>query len=134
VPQTKVLFYREVDGRVPVRDWLAELQRKNRKAFAKCVERIQRLAALGHELRRPHADILRDGIYELRVRQGRVHYRILYSFHGRNRAVLVHALTKEGRVPDGDIDLAVKRMKALEQNPEAHIYQEDQDGQTNQNK
>ncbi len=32
-------------------------QRRNRKVFAKCVERIQRLAALGHELRRPHADI-----------------------------------------------------------------------------
>jgi len=31
---------------------------------------------------------LKDGIYELRVRKGRVNYRTLYFFHGRNLAVL----------------------------------------------
>jgi hypothetical protein len=34
-------------------------------------------------LRRPHADYLEDGIYELRWRNGTVQYRILYFFHGR---------------------------------------------------
>ena len=36
---------------------------------------------LGYELRRPEADLLRDGIYELRVSINHVQYRILYSFH-----------------------------------------------------
>ena len=129
MPQTRLLFFKETDGSVPVKDWLAELQGKNRKAFAKCVERIQRLAALGHELRRPHADILRDGVYELRARHGNVNYRILYFFHGKDIAVLAHGLTKEDKVPDADIDRAVRRKVALEQNPKAHIYEEDDDGE-----
>lgn len=129
MPRTRLLFFKEADGSVPVKEWLAELQRKDRKAFAKCVERIQRLAAFGHELRRPHADMLRDGIYELRARHGNVNYRILYFFYGKDIAVLAHGLTKEGRVPDGDIERAVRRKQALEQNPQAHIYEVDDDGQ-----
>lgn len=67
---------------------------ENRRGFAKCIVRIQRLAQLGHELRRPEADLLRDEIYELRAKHGHVQYRILYFFHGRETAVLAHALTK----------------------------------------
>jgi hypothetical protein len=44
--------------------------------------RIERLRDLGHELRRPEADYLRDGIYELRVGLGSVNHRMLYSFTG----------------------------------------------------
>lgn len=110
---------------MPVRDWLAELQQRNRPAFAKCVAMINRLAALGHELRRPHADLLRDGIYELRVRHQRVNYRILYFFHGQNVAFLAHGLVKEKRVPDVDIERALARKEKLEGDPEKHIFQGD---------
>ncbi len=58
-----------------------------------------RSSGSGHELRRPLADFLRDGIHELRVRKGRVNYRILYFFHGRNLPILGHALTKEEADP-----------------------------------
>lgn len=34
---------------------------------------------MGHELRRPEADFLRDGIYELRTSLGVLHHRILYQ-------------------------------------------------------
>ena len=53
------------------------------KAQDKCRIKIERLQELGHELRRPEADYLRDGIYELRVRLQSVNYRMLYFFHGR---------------------------------------------------
>lgn len=92
--------------------------------------RIQRLAALGHELRRPHADILRDGIYELRARHGNVNHRILCFFHGKDIRVLAHGLTKEKKVPDADIDRAVKREHALEWDPESHIYEEVDNGES----
>jgi hypothetical protein len=42
----------------------------------------------GHELRRPIADFLRDGIYELRPSVQGVNYRILYFFSGRNVVVV----------------------------------------------
>src|SRR5260370_42643722 len=117
MPRTSVLFYKDADGSVPVRDWLRGLQRSNRRAFAKCVARIRRLAELGHELRRPEADLLRDGIHELRAKYGHVQYRVLYFFHERTKAVLVHAITKKGNVPDIEIDRAVRRKDTFLQNP-----------------
>ena len=125
MPQTTIVCYQEADGEVPVLDWLRALPRRDRRAYAACIARMQRLAALGHELRRPEADDLRDGIYELRARRGRVQYRILYFFHGQRLAVLAHALTKEGQVPPADIARAIRRQDAFAQEPETHSYAEE---------
>ncbi len=124
MPQIEVIFYQEEPGDVPVLAWLEQLRAKDPKAYAKCVAKIRRLAELGHELRRPEADYLRDGIHELRARKGRVNYRILYFFHGREVGVLAHALTKEKEVPNTDIDRAVQRKQAFESDPDAHTYEE----------
>jgi hypothetical protein len=58
--------------------WLDKLPTK---AQDKCRVRIERLKELGHELRRPEADLLRDGIHELRVNLQGINYRMLYFFH-----------------------------------------------------
>ena len=129
MPQTRLLLYREADGSVPIKRWLEEVQRTDRRGFAKCAERIQRLAALGHELRRPHADFLRNGIYELRARRGTVNYRVLYFFHGKDVAVLAHGLTKKGKVPKADIDRVIRRRNAFENDPEKHTYEEPRGGE-----
>lgn len=128
MPATEVQFYQEDEGDVPVRDWLAELQQRDRRAFAKCVHAIERLALFGHELRRPHADMLQDGVYELRVRHQRINYRILYFFHGQNVAVLAHVLTKEKAVPKADIERALERKAKLESNPDKHTFIGDDNG------
>ena len=125
MPQTRVIFFKELDGTSPVVTWLAELRKENLGAWAVCLERIKLLREFGHELRRPAADILRDGIYELRAKKGHVQYRLLYFFHGRNVAILAHGLTKEDRVPVIDIERAIKRKKLFEANPEAHTYETD---------
>ena len=83
MPRTEVVFYRDDDGSVPVLDWLGGLPPKAR---LKCLVRIERLRELGNDLRRPEADFLRDGVYELRVSLNHVQYRILYSFHTRTDA------------------------------------------------
>jgi phage-related protein len=98
------------------------LRQRNPKAYAKCAVRIKRLAELGHELRRPEADLLRDGIYELRARLGTVNYRILYFFHGREIAVLAHAITKENEIPAADINRALDRKRIFVADPAAHIF------------
>lgn len=126
MPRTDVVFYQEAEQDVPVLDWLKELRRSNQKAYETCIAAIERLGEFGHELRRPLADLLRDGIYELRIRKGRVNYRILYFFHGKNVAILAHGLTKEDLVPKADIDRAFRRKKAFEANPETHIFSEEE--------
>jgi phage-related protein len=123
VPLTEVLFYQDETGRAPVVEWLKNLRRDDRRAYAKCVVRIHRLAEVGHELRRPEADYLRDGIYELRARRGHVNCRILYFFRGQNVAVLAHALTKEGEIPDSDIERALRHKQAFERDPAGHSYE-----------
>lgn len=47
------------------------------KVREKAFFRIQRLAELAHELRRPEADLLRDGIHELRIGMRGQNYRVL---------------------------------------------------------
>lgn len=127
MPEIPVVFYQDRDGTAPVLQWLEELRRSGlRKVAVKCWERVERLAALGFELRRPLADLLRDGIYELRIRRGRVNYRILYFFHGNEAAVLVHGLTKEGKVPHADIERALQRKEQFEQDPEGRTYPEEE--------
>ena len=123
MPETRIVFYQEADGPAPVVDWLEDLLRSNERAWANCRARIELLAQFGHQLRRPAADYLQDGIYELRAKQGHVQYRLLYFFHGRQVAILAHALTKEDEVPKADIERAISRKKLFEANPKAHTYE-----------
>jgi hypothetical protein len=123
VPRTHVAFYREANGESPVVNWLHELLQTNERAWVNCRARIELLGQLGHELRRPAADYLRDGIYELRAKQGHVQYRMLYFFHGRQVAILAHSLAKEDEIPAVDIERAIKRKRLFEANPKEHTYE-----------
>jgi phage-related protein len=126
VPETKVIFYQDRDGTAPVLEWLKILLKHDRKGYANCVGRIQQLANIGYELRRPVADYLRDGIYELRAKHLRVQYRILYFFSGQNVAILAHAITKdEDQVPDTEIERAIQRKDKFEADPTVHTYVEE---------
>lgn len=121
MPKTRIALYREDDGFCPFIEWFETLPAK---AQDKCFLRLERLRERGQELRRPEADLLRDGIHELRVSLGGVHYRILYFFHGAIAAVVSHGLVKERVVPPKEIDQAVKRKKLFEANPVKHTYEE----------
>jgi phage-related protein len=124
VPATQVYFYREADGRSPVVEWLRRLRDEDAVAFMNCLARLELLEASGHELRRPAADFLRDGIYELRARHKHVQYRLLYFFHGRNIAVVAHGFVKRGAaVPEVDIGRAADRKRQFAGNPARHTYQ-----------
>lgn len=106
------------------RQWLATVPAK---AQDKCRVCLERLRELGHEMRRPEADYLRDGIYELRTKVGKVNYRVLYFFHGNVAAVVSHGLVKEDRVPPKAIDKAKQRKQKFEANPALHTYAEETD-------
>jgi phage-related protein len=122
VPQTRVIFYRDDDGSTPLLDWLAEVQ--PRQAVARCIALIELLAERGHELRRPHADILKDGIHELRTRQGRVQLRMLYFFD-KHTAVVTHGFIKRGRkVPTAEIERAGEFRDRYVADPASHTHEE----------
>lgn len=120
MPTVEVIFFQEAEGKTPpLIEWLDDLPQKAR---IKCLARLKRLEDLGHELRRPEADFLRDGIYELRASYQGVHFRMLYFFHGRSVVVLTHGVVKEQEVPTREIDRAIRTMGAFERNPRAHTF------------
>ena len=117
---TEVVIFAERNGSAPLLRWLDGLKAKAR---AKCIVRIERLAEMGHELHRPEADYLRDGIHELRAKHEGVNYRVLYFFCGGG-AVLSHGTTKEDTVPDREIEIALRGKALFEGDPDAHTYRE----------
>jgi phage-related protein len=120
LPKVEVIFFREEDGTIPFVDWLAALPSAAR---AKCLVRLDRLEELGHELRRPEADYLADGIYELRAKHAGVNYRMLYFFHGRTAAIASHGIAKQqAAVPPKDIEKAARRKAQFDANPRRHTF------------
>lgn len=45
MPTTKVVFYKDTDGTVPVLEWLDAIPQKAR---LKCIKKIERLSEEGH--------------------------------------------------------------------------------------
>ena len=122
MPRIEVFLHRDADGTIPLLLWLRRLPLN---AQVKLRARIRRLIELGYELRRPEADYLRDGIYELRVSLRGVQYRILYFFHERGAAVLSHGIVKERIVPPDEIDAAIFRRRAFRSDPGGHAHFEE---------
>ena len=117
-----VVFFREVDGSVPLIDWLERLPQLARVS---CFEKLELLVHFGHQLRRPHADYLRDSIYELRARHRGVNYRLLYFFHERQVVVVSHGIIKQrSAVPAVEIERALKRKQLFEADPSEHAHRE----------
>ncbi len=118
----RLVLFQQEDGTVPLLGWLDGLPSKAR---AKCQVRLERLQKLGHELRRPEADYLRDGIYELRAKHAGINYRILYFFFAQGAAVVSHGILKQqAAVPKREIALASRRKRSFEESPERHTYRE----------
>lgn len=100
----RVVHYEKEDGVCPVREFLDELDRKDRQ---KVLAAIDLLGEEGPNLRRPYADTLADGIHELRVRVSTLQYRVLYFFFDRRDIVLTNGFRKTGaRVPKQEIQRA----------------------------
>lgn len=99
----KITYYKTESGRSPVAEFIEALEEHEKK---KAAAYITKLEMLGHNLRRPVADYLDDGIYELRPKGNR----IFFFFFFRNTAVLVHAIKKKSdKVPAGDLLLSITR-------------------------
>ena len=102
----RVVFYKDDDGKEPVREFLDSLQPKMR---AKMLRVIKLLADNGSKLREPFSKNLRDGIFELRAKEGSDITRVLYFFVVGDKAVLTHGFVKKTeRTPPAEIERAKK--------------------------
>lgn len=85
--------------------FLDSLKEKER---AKAIAWIDKLEEEGNELKRPFADYLQKGIYELRIFLNQKNVRILYFFVFKNFIILSHVFKKNTkRVPEKEIARAI---------------------------
>ena len=104
-----VEFYKKSNNRCPTEDFWNDLL----KAEILFVERaIDRLSEFGNNLRRPHADYLRDDIYELRVRTNQNQVRMFYFFFDGAKIIITHGYKKKtSAVKDSEIRKAIEFRK-----------------------
>ena len=108
----EIIFYENEKGLEPAKEFIESLSNKDK---VKVVHAIEKLSAMGNALRRPSSAYLRDDILELRVTGKDNQLRILYFFFSGDKAVLSHGFIKKTmKVPDEEIDLAIKHKEDYE--------------------
>ena len=97
------IIYCDAKSKVcPITDFLDTLALKHQ---VKTIRFLKLLEEMGPSLPRPYADILRDGIHELRISLSGEPVRILYFFYYEFYIILYHVLRKHtDRVPEKDIE------------------------------
>ena len=102
-----VIYYEDSAGFSQVFDFIEK--RKTREK-AKALAWIEQLEIRGPNLPRPYADLLEDGIHELRLKLSGNQVRILYFFCFKDFIVLTNASIKTtSKVPKSEIQTAKTR-------------------------
>jgi len=100
----QVHYYSREDGSMPVKEYIDNLSLRER---AKVMAFIKLLEDRGPSLPRPYADLLDDGIHELRIKLTGTQTRILYFFCYQDIIVLTNVFDKHTKkVPIDKIELA----------------------------
>ncbi len=97
----QIEFYRSPRGDEPALGYIRAQVKAHR---AKIGRALRYLEELGHLARRPMADYLGGGLYELRVAAEGHQHRVLYFFHEKTMIVVTSAfLKKEDAVPPAEL-------------------------------
>lgn len=102
----EVLFYDTIAGKCPVQEFLDSLEPK---ILAKTLRTIDLLEINGPILREPYSKYIKNGIFELRTKQGSDITRVFYFFFIDQKIVLTNGFTKKtNKTPTTEILLAQK--------------------------
>lgn len=102
----EVLFYDTIDGKCPVQEFLDSLEPK---MLAKTLRAIDLLEANGPFLREPYSKHIKNGIFELRTKQGSDITRVFYFFFVGKKIILTNGfIKKSNKTPVAEKNLAQK--------------------------
>lgn len=105
---SNIYYFLDERNNSPVKEFITSLPVKER---AKVFAYFHELMRQGYNLRRPMADYLGHGVYELRPKNNR----IFYFFFLKDTAVFLHALKKKSdKIPENDLSLCIKRKLEVE--------------------
>jgi len=103
-----VFFFKSDNGRMPVRDWLLGLSKKDKKIVGEDVKTVE----LGWPVGMPVAKSLGNKLFEVRlVLANGDNARIIFTIY-KNLMVLLHGFIKKTKkTPKRDLELAKNRMR-----------------------
>lgn len=109
-------FFVKDNGRCPALEFL-ESQDGQAKAIIQ--QKFNWLEEYGNSLDPPHVKILKDGLYELRIRVVKRQYRFIYFFINAHIIVVTHGMLKKvSAVPEAEIKKAKEYRSAYLQRME----------------
>jgi phage-related protein len=102
-------FFKTSSGKEPVRDWLFELDRDDRRIVGRALMTLE----FGWPVGMPLARSMGNGLHELRVDlSNKRSTRVFFYIDASQRLVLLHAFFKRSQTtPKNELELARTRMK-----------------------
>ena len=105
----QVVFYRSESGNEPVRDWLKQLDKEDRKIIGEDIKTVQ----FGWPLGMPLVRKMDKGLWEVRIKLGNRIARVLFTSH-QGIMVLLHGFIKKSqKTPANELKIAKQRMQNL---------------------
>jgi len=109
-----IKFYKTSNDKSPVKDWIVELDTKTK---AKVLKNIEMLKEFNINLKAPFVKPLEDKLYELRTKDTKGIYRIIYFAYTNQTFYLLNGFVKKTQTtPRKEIELAKLRMKEIIKN------------------
>nr|WP_294519216.1 type II toxin-antitoxin system RelE/ParE family toxin [uncultured Rhodopila sp.] len=102
-----LIFWRSDTGREPVRDWLNDLPREDKRTIGLDIARVQFGWPVGLPVCRP----MGKGLWEVRSSlPSRREARVLFGFHDGTLVALTAFIKKTQTTPDAELALAHQRL------------------------
>ena len=110
IKKIEAIFYKLDSGKEPVKEWLIDLDREDRRTVGKDIQKVE----FGWPIGMPYSRNLEKGLYEVRsnISNGRI-ARVLFCIQG-NQMILLHGFIKKTQAtPDKEKEIARKRMRGV---------------------
>ena len=108
-PVLSVKFFRTDVGNEPVRDWLADLPREQRRQVGTDIKTVQ----LGWPIGMPVVRKLDTGLWEVRTDLGDTIARVIFTVVGSEMVLLHGFIKKSQKTPAVDLQTAKQRKSRL---------------------
>ncbi len=107
IPKLNAIFYRSRAGNEPVREWLKNLPKPDRKSIGEDIAYVQFKWPIG----KPRIDHLHGAVWEVRTSLGNRIARTLFAVEGSTMILLHGFIKKTQKTPASEIALAERRFK-----------------------
>ena len=106
-------FFKSSQGNEPVREWLKEMSRDDRRLIGTDIRTVE----YGWPIGMPSCRPMGAGLYEVRTSlSGNRIARVMFCISAGNLVLLHGLIKKTGKTPRGDLQLARKRQRMVEAN------------------